>query len=633
MTQCQHVLPRLAELEKKYGQDGSGGVVVVGVHSAKFTAERETQNIAAAVERYDVRHPVINDERLVLWNAIGVSSWPTLVLVGPRGNLLSMWSGERQEGDIDNVLSAALEYYKNDIDHRPLPLAPPRSALLRRPADSPLRYPGKIALSQDGTSLFVADSGNNRIVQVEPASGKLIRVFGSGQEGLVDSKDPSKAAFHHPQGLAEAEGILYVADTESHAVRAINLASGAVSTLGGTGEQGFDYVAGQIGKLQRLSSPWDVEVAGGKLYVAIAGTHQIWSLDLTTPPTSTPWRVFSGTGREQELNSSDAKSAAWAQPSHLSAGLNGQLYVADSESSSIRAVGIGNDDRHPTRTLAGGDGLLADNLFAFGDKDGRGARARFQHPLGVVHDPTRGLVYVTDSYNHRIKTVDDNGVAKTLCGSGSPGFKDGKAASASFWEPGGLALSRDGSTLYVSDTNNCAVRVVDITSKAVRTLQLSTVPEAGASTGGDARLVPNRRRAVQIPVDGIVEGSTIAFTISLPPKSHFTPGTTSKFQVNLLPTGKADGSTILTKGVVEASDASRKGTFNVRLAPVVAGAQVEVEAVSYYCGDADDVCRTEADIFTFSVQPSASSGSDESSIVEHTVASRRPSGGPVAAKF
>lgn len=623
---CQHVLAKLRELEDKHGLDGSGGVVVVGVHSAKFSAERETQNIAAAVERYGVRHPVINDERMELWNGVGVSAWPTLALVGPTGNLLALWSGERQEEDIGTIISAALNYYSDIIDHRPLPEAPKQNFGNRRPLASPLRYPGKVALSRDGNSLFVADSGNNRVLEIDANTNEVRRAFGSGEADLKDSSDPTRAAFHFPQGLVEYDGVLYVADTESHAVRAINLNSGVVDTIGGNGTQGYDYAGGKVGTSQQLSSPWDVEVRNGVLYVAMAGTHQIWSLELPKNNTkreySKPWEVFSGSGREMEKNASNARRAGWAQPSHLSAS-GDTLFVADSESSSVRAIDLQRSG-HPTKTIAGGDGLIPENLFAFGDREGRGAGARFQHPLAVCWDETRDLIYVADSYNHRIKVVDETGSSKVFCGTGAPGLRDGTSKQAMFWEPAGLTLSADGAKLFVSDTNNFAIRVVDTDTRQVTTVDIKEQQSGGSKSTSAKRLIPNRKRAVRITCDDVSPQAMLSFSIALPQKSHFTPGTTSRYQVNIKGNDGASSEeptlVILDKGQLTESKAS--GFFSLDLTKLASKvgnfSGIEVETVTYYCTEEDDVCRTEADVFNLEI---SESGLKESN-VKHEIAKK-----------
>lgn len=642
---CQHVLPRLAELERKYGQDGSGGFVVVGAHSAKFPFERETGSVAAAVERLQVAHPVVNDERMELWNAIGISSWPSLVLVSPRGTLLSLWSGENQQRDIDLCVSVALDVYKDEVDHRPLPAAPPRSPLLRRADAASLRYPGKVLASPDGRELFVADTGNHRVLRLDAASGEVRATYGGGEPAWRDG-EAGAACFHSPQGLALDGGgkLLYVADTENHAVRAIDVGSGRVKTIGGNGEQGFDYGAGKRGTAQRMSSPWDVEfdAATGMLYVAMAGIHQVWSADVSDAGgggeggAAAEWQVFSGTGRELEKNSGNAKSAAWAQPSHLSISAGGagprSMWVADSESSAVRAIELDPaGGSHATRTVAGGDGLIAENLFAFGDKDGRGSGAKFQHPLAVCDGGDGESIFCADSYNNKIKRVSRDGSVSTFVGSGKPGLADGNGTKAQFWEPGGMALSADSRTLFVADTNNYAIRRVDIASRVVTTMNIAAagggaVPVAAAA--GAKRLVPNRRRAVFLPTPIADAQGAVDVRVALPPKCHFTEGTTSRWQANRV---AAEGSAVVKLAGGELAIDKKAGVAVARLpaevmaAALDSAAGVELETVVFYCSDSDDTCRTEADIWQLERAVGSARGVVQS--LDHTVGSKRGSGG------
>ena len=458
---CQHVLPILERLQKP--RDGRK-FVVVGAHNGKFTEERVTSNIEAAVKREHIRHPVFNDEKGRLWGQLGITSWSTLVLIGPRGNIINMSVGEPDESNLNALVDAALDYYAPQLSDDPLPISPIEdSTTSTGDIESFLQYPGKVAATIDGSTLFVADTANNRIVELIRTSSnnlQIEKVFGSVEQGFVDGKGES-ARFHAPQGvtLDRSGKKLYIADTGNHAVREISLDNGMVRTLGGNGTRGRDYRAGNKGISQVLASPWDIAVSGdGSLFVSMAGLHQIWRLSMN----DNVWEVASGTGLERAI---DGKRASWAQPSGLFYNDN-TVYVADSESSNIRALDV---SQLVSRTIIGGGS--GDNLFAFGDKEGRGTNARFQHPLGVVYDSKRRVLYVADTYNNRIRVVDADGRSSSLAGDGKPGNRDGRGRTARFWEPAGLSLVDD--TLFVADTNNNAIRMVDLETRSVSTMTIS----------------------------------------------------------------------------------------------------------------------------------------------------------------
>src|ERR1700737_3936998 len=252
--------------------------------------------------------------------------------------------------------------------------------------------------------------------------------------------------------MARSGSTLYVADTENHAIRSIDLKSGVVTTLAGTGEQALQPGTGGPGRSTPLSSPWDLALMDRVLYIAMAGTHQIWALDLdhrTVAP-------FAGTGREGLLDG--PKAEAWfAQSSGLTI-LDGHLYVADSEVSAVSDV-----DLKTGRVTT----LVGEDLFVFGDQDGEGDAVRLQHPLGItVHD---GMLFLADSYNHKIKRVEPRRRAVTTwLGSGAAGRSDGPATSAAFREPGGVCAGANG--LYIADTNNNRIAIADWATGMVRPL-------------------------------------------------------------------------------------------------------------------------------------------------------------------
>lgn len=454
---CMHVLPELAALERKYAD---APVVFVGVHSAKFTNEKSSENIRQAVLRYEIVHPVINDTDMAMWRQLGVHSWPTIVVVGPEGNLLLAASGEGQGSAIDKCIQDALRKYKGSLVEAPLPLQLERE---KENGTSPLKFPAKMATDPAGKHLYISDSNNNRIL-ICSLEGDILDIIGNGYAGLQDGifRD---AEFNRPQGICYHDNKLYVADTENHALRVIDLHTHMVETIAGCGVQGRDYRGGYTGKRQLLSSPWDVcvDASSGRLFIAMAGTHQIWVCYLK----SGVCEAFSGSGAEMNYNSDDPFEAAWAQPSGLS--LEGkELYVADSESSTVRSIDISTGR---TRTLVGGDDEEPRNLFSYGDQDGVGDNAKLQHPLGVIWLPIEGVLAVADTYNHRIKKVDpQRGSITSWVGTGKPGYRDGDKDVSEFYEPSGFALSHDKKTLFVADTNNHVIRKIDISTGRVTTL-------------------------------------------------------------------------------------------------------------------------------------------------------------------
>ena len=429
---CIHILPDLKYLEEKYRNEP---FQVIGVHSAKFTNESQRQTIRAAVSRYEIEHPVIVDEEMALWSEYTVRSWPTLVLVGPDRKIIGAVAGEGNREVLDQAIERALADGRAAGTLADGPLRVERERSLR--AASGLAFPGKVLADPRGGRLFIADSNHCRVVVAtlpdERGRSKLIRTVGSGVEGREDGP-ADRASFHHPQGLALMGDTLLVADTENHMVRAVDLETWEVTTVAGTGVQGYDRAGGKRGTQQALSSPWDLAVEGSTCYIAMAGTHQLWRMDLPMGLC----RAFAGSGRENIVDGS-AESAALAQPSGLALGGN-HLYFADSEVSAVRRLDLASEQ---VETLVGR------GLFDFGDVDGPIARAKLQHPLGVAIDGKK--VLVADTYNHKIKELDpEAGVIRTLLGTGKPGA--GSGGELGLFEPGGLHAARG--TLYVADTNN-----------------------------------------------------------------------------------------------------------------------------------------------------------------------------------
>jgi DNA-binding beta-propeller fold protein YncE/thiol-disulfide isomerase/thioredoxin len=442
---CIHTLPDLAKLEKKYPNE----LVVIGVHSAKFDNEKNTAAIRKAILRYQITHPVVNDADMKIWQTYGAQSWPSLALIDPEGNFVGGASGEGNYELLDKVIGDLIKKHKakKTLNEKPL-----RFQLAHEDGDSPLFFPGKVLADTESKRLFISDSTHHRII-VTDLGGKKIAVVGTGVPGATDGAF-DKAQFDDPQGLAVDGDLLYVADRKNHLIRALNLKAKTVKTIAGTGKQGNDrHVGGEALKVG-LNSPWDLLLKDDNLYIAMAGHHQLWVLDLTKE-TLTP---FAGDGFEN-IRDGALADARFAQPSGLATdGKN--LYVADSEVSAVRRVPL--DGKGKVKTIVG------KGLFDFGDIDGTGGEVRLQHALGVAyHD---GKLYVADTYNSKIKVLDpEERTSTTFLG----GEAEGWLATPVFNEPAGISYA-DGK-LYVADTNAHRIRVIDLKTKAISTLKLQGV--------------------------------------------------------------------------------------------------------------------------------------------------------------
>ena len=493
---CMHIIPDLKKLETKYSKE----LAVIGVHSAKFQNEREAENIRQAILRYGIEHPVINDSNFAIWQAYGARAWPTLVLIDPEGDIIGSETGEGHYEILDRLIGELISRYrsKNLINEKSFPL----SLEKYKQGPSFLSFPGKVLADEASNRLFIADSNHNRVV-ITNLEGEVLDIAGNGETGRRDGafKD---ASFHHPQGMTLQGDNLYVADTENHLIRKLDLMAKTVKTIAGTDKQAAFLDTGGMGTFSSLNSPWDLVYLDGRLYIAMSGAHQIWVMDLET----TVFQPFAGSGAEGRTDGLLDKSTL-AQPSGITVS-GKRLYFADSEVSSIRYVDL---EKKEVKTVIGHD------LFVFGDVDGQGDEVRLQHPLGVFNH--NGLVYIADTYNHRIKVLNPlDRTCRTFAGNGKAGYVDGK--DARFYEPGGLSIARN--KLYVADTNNHAIRVVDMKTKEVSTLQIKGL-KMEVSENTPQSVIPSFARQIELPLKTLKMGSDIQLilNINLPKGYHVNP--------------------------------------------------------------------------------------------------------------
>uniref|UniRef100_G1SMT7 NHL repeat-containing protein 2 n=1 Tax=Oryctolagus cuniculus TaxID=9986 RepID=G1SMT7_RABIT len=600
---CIHLLPDLHALEHTYSD--KDGLLIVGVHSGQvFQMKKSWDNIKSAVLHAS------------LWQELEVSCWPTLVILGPRGNMLFSLIGEGHKDKLFLYTSITLKYYKDrgQIRDHKIGIKLYKDSL----PSSPLLFPGKVTVDQVINRLVIADTGHHRILVIWK-NGQIQYSIGGPNPGRKDGMF-SEATFNSPQGVAIMNNIIYVADTENHLIRKIDLQAEKVSTVAGIGIQGTDKEGGAEGEQQPISSPWDVTfgTSGSEvqrddiLWIAMAGTHQIWALllDSCKLPKKNELKKgtclrFAGSGNEENRNNAYPHKAGFAQPSGLSLASEEPwncLFVADSESSTVRTISLKDG---AVKHLVGGE-RDPTNLFAFGDADGVGINAKLQHPLGVAWDNKRNLLYVADSYNHKIKIVDPKTKScTTLAGTGNTDNVTGSSFTEStFNEPGGLCIGENGQLLYVADTNNHQIKVMDLETKTISVLPIfrsaSSVVD-GPVLGETQKTLPKLpKSAASIRLSPVTArpGQTLQFKLrlDLPSGTKLTEGVPSCWFVT------AEGNEWLLQGQTpsgEIESMSSQPTISLQVPGhcLSLDAVVCVSVLLYYCSADSGACMMQGVLF------------------------------------
>ncbi len=436
---CLHTIPEIKKLEQEFGSK----LVVIGVHSGKFANEKDVESIKKAVLKYDINHPVVNDSDLKIWNAFGVDAWPSFVLIDPRGRVKKTYVGEGDVRHIKKDVKKMVEKYRYHLNREELPVLPEKNKIIK----TVLSYPTKIIYARDfsyksykGQALFIANSGRNNIL-VSTISGEVIVQIGAKDAGFSDGSIDT-AKFNIPTGLLYQNGKLYIADSGNHALREVDFKTSKVITLIGEQKRG-GVISGENIKLENvnLASPSDLEFFPDKNHIAISnsGTHQILSYNLLEKKVS----VLAGNGSEG-ISDGNYPRNSLAQTSDLSV-FDGKLYFLDSETSSLRVMnkngevktllgtglfdfGHKNGDKkealmqHPLGLFVNKNGAYISDSFnhkirkyefssgkikdLFGSQRGEdlGSETKFDEPDGlVVVDES---LFVCDTNNNRIVKLD-----------------------------------------------------------------------------------------------------------------------------------------------------------------------------------------------------------------------------------
>ena len=483
---CLHVLDELRPLEDKYADV----LVTIGVHSPKFDHERDPEALAQAVERYGVAHPVLDDPELLMWDRYAARAWPTLVVVDPEGYVVATMAGEGHAEALGRIIDeiVATHEARGTLRRGAGPYVPAGET------GTVLRFPAKAIAGPDGT-LLVADSAHHSVVEMEADGSTVRRRFGSGERGRADGP-AALARFSEPAGLcllprhvAETAGYdLVVADTVNHLLRGIDLTTGEVTTVAGTGRQWrstVDYDPHDAPSVD-LSSPWDLAWFSDRVIVAMAGIHQLWWFD----PVRRTAGVYAGTTVEA-LRDGPVRQTWMAQPSGLSAAGGERLWIADSESSALRYI---SDDVMHT--------VVGQGLFDFGHMDGPADRALLQHPLGVLALPD-GSVLVADTYNGAVRRYD-------------PDTNEVSTVARDLAEPSDLVRTDDATVLIVE-------------SAAHRLTRLDTL---------EPLTVPGTRHRTERPATPVAPGELtleIVFTPAPGQKLDESFGPSTRLQVSASP--------------------------------------------------------------------------------------------------
>ncbi len=451
---CRHALEDIVQLQRLFPYE----LVVLGIHGAKFEHEGELESVKRAIQRHGIEHAVASDPSGGVSQDHSVHSWPTQVLVDPEGYAITKHVGEHAFEPFAPLIEALRPVYAERGSLQPVAPSP-------RPAEASqaeLCFPSSVLVHDD--LLVIADSGRHRLVLAN-LDGKVLDVVGSGQPGRGDGRF-EEATFRFPQGLAARGDAIFVADTDNHLLRRVDLKSRRVETIAGSGARsGLPQARGPALDMA-LSSPLHLCWIGDQLFVAHAGTHQVWSLDLASGVLG----ACAGTAEEGRLDG-PFESSRFAQPSGL-ATAGRSLFVADAESSSVRALDF---ESETVKSLAGGA------VSGSGYVDNVDEAARFQHPTGLGF--ARGRVLVADNYNHAIREIDpETQEVTTLIGQraeskrqgdgcGEQGFLNGPFEAARLREPSGLAVWKD-RLVFIADSGNHAIRVADLQTEDLATLNL-----------------------------------------------------------------------------------------------------------------------------------------------------------------
>jgi thiol-disulfide isomerase/thioredoxin len=550
---CMHMIPEIKKLEEEFGDK----LTVVGVHSGKFDNEKEIENIKSAVLKFDINHPVVNDNDSSIWKKFNVSSWPTLILLDPRGNIQKVYIGEGNGVKIHSDIKKLIKKYNPKITRSPLPILLEKNKIV----DHVLQFPSKVAFAKNFSykniartnALVVSSTASNKII-IAKLTGEIILEIGSQDGGFEDGKIED-AKFNLPRGLLYRNNVLYVADTGNHALRKIDFANNKVSTIAGDTTRGDIISLTNSAKKTKLASPWDLDFFPDRnnIIIANAGTHQLLKYNISKGVIS----PFAGSGKEGIADGKFPNNSL-AQTGGLSS-FGGKLYFVDSETSSLRVA----DSSGNIKTLIG------KGLFDFGRKNGEVDKALMQHPVGVTADDTG--IYIADTLNHIIRKYNFS-TKKISDYSGSvQGSEVGPKKKTSYNAPEDIISILD--KFYIADTNNNRILVLDRKDRTSEILDL--IPQLKMPKDGLLEYLPNLKK---IPSSYVKNGIRIKLVFDLKKGWKINQQAPSFFNLVQIENNKT--ATLITR-----YDSSAIEHREVKLPKLSSKYSYYLQGTVYYCED------------------------------------------------
>jgi hypothetical protein len=501
---CISVVSDLKVLEEKWNKE----LLVIGVHSPKYPAEDTISNLKHSVYKHNIQHPIISDGNYFLWKSYGIRAWPTLIVLDPDTHVSAKYTGENFSESLDDLITDLVKEFdlQGKIKREPISQL---SIEKDRYPETLLSYPGKILIEEK--DLWILDTANHRVLQVEIESGIIKRIIGTGKPGLANGNF-NNSQFFYPQGMLFHLGDLYISDTYNHCIRKIDLKNSLVTTIAGTGNKTIEPILRGTASTTPLKYPIDLAILDGKFYITNAGTNQILKLDMQESVID----VFLGKG-VRGLKDGSLENAELAQPMGIT-GSKEVFFFSDANNNAIRRVEINYSGKIET--------LLGKGYFQFGDVDGPIAQAKIQYPVGMYLEnqensssqvPNQSIckdgLVVADSFNHKIKCISFSGKnIFTILGQGKAGYKNGKKHEVLFNYPTSIAIQDN--KLFISDTNNHAIRIYDSKTGDTKTLSIRF--------GLDTKMIQDsnqfyKEEVLEIPQQVFSIGSeNISFELDIP---------------------------------------------------------------------------------------------------------------------